>query len=231
MSNTSSLGHDAHLPEIDQMIAHLIDIGGKIDAKGWCPATGGNFSFRSPAGQGQTCYVTSSGTHKGALTSSDLLEVDLEGVPVHPSQGKKPSAETLVHVMLYRLDHEIGAVLHAHSIPNTVLSFLSKTDQLMITGLEMQKSIRGMDSHEDTLAIEVFNNTQDMTALASRIEARWIAKNGCGSALLVRGHGVYVWGRSLQEAWRHLEGIEFLLACELELAKLGASQSLRLPKE
>jgi len=38
---------------------------------------------------------------------------------------------------------------------------------------------------------------------------------------LIRGHGVYVWGPDMPTALARLEGLEFLLACELERRKLA----------
>ena len=38
---------------------------------------------------------------------------------------------------------------------------------------------------------------------------------------LIAGHGLYTWGRSVEEACRHVEAFEFLLACEIELRRLS----------
>ena len=213
-----------------RLASDLISVGKIINQRGWCPATGGNFSVRlneqAEHEYPPSCLVTASGVHKGELTEHDFIEVDLRGNSLESSTKVRPSAETLVHVALYRLDDEIGAVLHAHSVPNTLLSQLCMADRLTITGFEMQKSLRGVMSHEEILSIEVFDNTQDMTLLATEVEKRWHQRGKLNSALLVRGHGVYTWGRDLSEAWRHMEGLEFLLECELELAKLGLSQNI-----
>ena len=65
-------------------------------ARGWVPATSGNFSVRS----GAHILITPTGLDKGMLTPEDLLEIDLEGRAV---AGKgKPSAETGLHTILYQ---------------------------------------------------------------------------------------------------------------------------------
>lgn len=216
----------------------LVEVGQWINSQGWCPATGGNFSLKinqSPKTSGleensapptvspARYLVTASGVHKGNLNLTDFLEVDLEGRPLTSSPTARPSAETLIHVALYALDPEIGAVLHIHSLANTVLSLAEPSDRLIVEGLEMQKALRGNTSHAEPLSLEIFNNTQDMTALAVEIETRWRASGGLKWGLLVRGHGAYVWGRDLAEARRHLEGVEFILSCLLELKRLGVS--------
>ncbi len=193
----------------------LIDAGRWIDAQGWCPATGGNFSARLSADR---ALVTASGRHKGQLKGDDLLTVDLQGNPVE--SRLKPSAETLLHTRLYQLEPGIGAVLHTHSVASTVLSRLELSDWLTISGYEMQKSLNGNTSHEPEIRLAVFENTQDMLALAEQLTSRW-QQTPLSWGFLVRGHGLYAWGRDVSEARRHLEGLEFLVAGELEMRRLG----------
>ncbi|MBU2966072.1 methylthioribulose 1-phosphate dehydratase [Amphritea sp. 2_MG-2023] len=195
--------------------AALIDAGGWIDRQGWCPATGGNFSARL---DGERALVTASGRHKGRLIMEDLLTVDLQGSPV--DSDLKPSAETLLHTRLYQLDKQIGAVLHTHSVASTVLSRMVTGEWLTISGYEMQKSLAGNTSHEPAIQLAVFDNTQDMQSLAAQLAARW-QQSPLSWGFLVRGHGLYAWGKDIAEARRHLEGLEFLFACELEMRRLA----------
>ena len=201
----------------------LIDLGRWVDQRGWCPATGGNLSARLRGAARPSCVVTTSGAHKGELRSEDFIDVDLHGAPLTPSEGRRPSAETLVHVALYRLSEEIGAVIHTHSVLNTVISRVSHGPQLCFQGWEMQKALAGVETHEGSCALELFDNTQDMRALSLELERRWRASGGLRWGLLVRGHGLYSWGRDIKEARRHLEAIEFLLACHRELLSLSAA--------
>ncbi len=196
----------------------IIDAGRWIDAQGWCPATGGNFSLRS---SDQNVLITASGRHKGNLLETDLLQVDLEGKALDSTL--KPSAETLLHTRLYQLDDQIGAVLHTHSVSATVLSLTTPGDWLGIEQFEMQKSLSGNHTHDAAIRIAIFDNTQDMQALAQNVAQRW-EQGALSWGLLVRGHGLYAWGRDMAEARRHLEGLEFLFACQLELKRLGVHQ-------
>jgi len=42
-------------------------------------------------------------------------------------------------------------------------------------------------------------------------------------AYLLEGHGLYTWGRSVEEALRHTEALEFMFECEvLELSHAEA---------
>ncbi|WKE64138.1 methylthioribulose 1-phosphate dehydratase [Gallaecimonas kandeliae] len=181
-------------------------------ARHWLPATGGNLSVRIAADR---CLITASGVDKASLTENDLVTVDLQGKVV---AGPKPSAETLVHCALYGSDPAIQAVFHTHSVAATVLSRKVEGDTLWLEGFEMQKAIRGVTDHLAPLGIACFDNTQDMPALAEQIRSRYQAKPFVGG-LLLKGHGLYAFGQSPEEAWRHLEGLEFLLQCEWELRR------------
>lgn len=187
-----------------------------IGEKGWCPATGGNMSLRL---DNQRCLVTESGKDKGSLTETDFLLV--ETATNHVPSGRTPSAETGLHTLVYRLYPQIGAVLHTHSVNATVLSRVERSDGLVLQGYEMQKSLGGQSSHLDSVIIPIFDNDQDIPRLAARVAA-YAEVTPLQYGFLVRGHGLYCWGRQVAEARRHLEGLEFLFQCELQRRLLEA---------
>ncbi|QUY49237.1 methylthioribulose 1-phosphate dehydratase [Serratia plymuthica] len=187
-----------------------------IGDKGWCPATGGNMSLRF---DDQRCLVTESGKDKGSLTEADFLLV--ETATNHVPSGRTPSAETGLHTLIYRLYPQIGAVLHTHSVNATVLSRVERSDGLVLQGYEMQKSLGGQSSHLDSVIIPIFDNDQDIPRLAARVAA-YAEVTPLQYGFLVRGHGLYCWGRQVAEARRHLEGLEFLFQCELQRRLLEA---------
>ena len=97
---------------LDQLVAACHWIG----AKGWAPATGGNMSVRRDE---HVCLLSESGKDKGTLTRDDFIEVDI--ATSQSLSGRKPSAETGLHTMIYRLFPEAGAVLHTLTADSTVL--------------------------------------------------------------------------------------------------------------
>lgn len=187
-----------------------------IGDKGWCPATGGNMSLRLDA---EGCLVTESGKDKGSLSEHDLLRVNI--ADNHAPSGRTPSAETGLHTLIYRLYPQVGAILHTHSVNATVLSRGEKSGALLLQGYEMQKSLSGQRSHLDGVNIPIFDNDQDIPRLAERVAAA-AAASPIRYGFLVRGHGLYCWGRQVAEARRHLEGLEFLFQCELQRRLLEA---------
>lgn len=192
----------------NEAAAVLIAVGRDCAGRGWTPATSGNFSVRLP---GDEIAITVSGAHKGHLRPADIMRVDPAGRPL---EDKRPSAETLLHVQLYRRDPTIGAVLHTHSVNATVVSRLVG-QELTLSGLEILKAFAGITTHETTVRVPVFANDQDMVRLSTLVDA-WFDRDVPAPGYLIAGHGLYTWGATLGEASRHLEAFEFIFQCELE---------------
>jgi methylthioribulose-1-phosphate dehydratase len=189
--------------------------GRKLGAQGLTPATSSNFSMRLDAGH---VAVTVSGRDKGALTEDDVMVVDMDGRPV--GTERRPSAETLLHTQVYRRFADAGAVLHTHSRTQTVASRLyARAGVVPLRDYELIKAIAGHTTHETTLDLPVFPNTQDMPELVARVDD-WIRAEKPLYGYLIEGHGIYTWGRDMAEAERHIEAFEFLLGCELDLRRL-----------
>ena len=192
--------------------AAIIAAGRRMDALGFVPATAGNISVRLDE---YSIAITASGGHQGFLTAAQVMIVDLEGQPRSPG---KPSAETLLHCQLYRRFADVGAVLHGHSVPGTVLSMATPGDEIRLAQYELLKVFQDQTTHETDLALPLVDNDQDIARLARAMEPR-LAETRLG--YLIRGHGVYVWAPRMDMALARLEGLEFLLACELERRKLA----------
>lgn len=199
-------------PYESQALAALADFGRFAAAKGWVPARAGNYSHRLNA---TTALVTRTGVDKGAIGPNDVAAIALDGaIPAGMS------AETPLHLARYRADAGVMAVLHVHTVAATVLSRADlERDALRVEGFELQKAFHGITTHEGALDIPIFANDQDTVALAERVEAR-IGPHPAVPCYLLAGHGAYAWGRTIEETRRHLEGLEFLLACILEERRL-----------
>ncbi len=197
-----------------QQAIALAAAGDELYRRGWVPATSGNFSCRLNA---DSAIVTASGNHKGRLSPSDFIAVDLQAKPI--SSGK-PSAETALHTQLYARFAQIGAVLHCHSPAATVLSMaLDDSPELILENYELLKAFDGVDTHATRVSLPIFANTQDIDALAKEADQHLAAHPHC-PAYLIRGHGVYCWGKDLNACMRNLEAVDFLLHCELERMRL-----------
>jgi methylthioribulose-1-phosphate dehydratase len=187
----------------------LIEAGHALYARGMVPATSGNFSARLSDGN---LAITVSGRHKGQLTEADIMRVDAAGRSL---DGRRPSAETLLHVQIYRRFPRARAVLHPHSVNATLLSRL-RTDHLLLQDYELLKAFPGVDTHECTVTVPIFRNKQDIAELAAEVDVYMDRDEGL-HGYLISGHGFYTWGEDVTAALRHVEAFEFLFDCELRL--------------
>ncbi|MFY0526644.1 methylthioribulose 1-phosphate dehydratase [Archangium gephyra] len=199
--------------DLEARTEELIRAGRLFFERGWVPATAGNFSARLDE---RHLVITASGRHKGELDAEGFLAMGLEGEVLSP--GRKPSAETALHLQLYRREASIGSVLHTHSRTATLLSKLSPGG-VVLEGYEVLKALPGVETHEVSLTVPVFPNDQDIPRLAGRVEAYMREHPGL-QGYLIEGHGLYTWGRTVADARRHIEAFEFLFECELELRRL-----------
>ena len=185
----------------------MIDAGALFHRRGWVPATGGNFSARLSS---ERMLITASGVHKGELKRADFLVADMDGRPLEA--GCKSSYETGLHTQLYRFDPSIGAVLHVHSIANTVLS--RRQDRIVLTGYELLKLLPGAPDPAARVEIPVFGNDQDIARLSAQVDAH-MKEEMKVPAYLIAGHGLYAWGDNVAQARHRVEALEFMLECEL----------------
>lgn len=217
-------------PPFAEAARELVRVGRFFSGRGSVPATSGNFSMRvaaepSAAGAGaarvphhgasRRVAITRSGVDKGDLTEADILAADIDEPPPTGS-----SAETSLHLALYRDRDDCAAVVHTHADAAAILSMvLAEEGRLVLTGWELLKALRGVGTHEARVVIPVFGNDQDVPALAGRVSARLSGEPGA-VAYLLAGHGLYTWGASLSEAKRHAVAMEHLLTCELQKRRL-----------
>lgn len=164
--------------------------------------------------------ITVSGRDKGTLNVDDIMPMTMFGCAL-PGSNTRPSAEASLHGQIYRRMPTINAVLHTHSRTQTVASrFFARSGVVRLHGWELQKAIADTRSHEGTLDIPVFANSQQMADIEQQVDA-WLDAGKPLQAYLIDGHGIYTWGDSMDAAKRHLEALEFMLTCELDLIRLS----------
>jgi len=212
LSGMSTLPYDP--ARLARRAAEIVDNTRELAALGWTPATSSNFSMRLDE---RHAAITVSGRDKGRLRPEDIMVVDFAGQAV--ATERRPSAETLLHTQLYARFPEVGCVLHTHSRVQTVASRLfAAQGHVHLEGYELLKAFAGNQTHEMTVDVPVFANTQAIPDLAAWVEDLLGRQPMWG--YLIDGHGLYAWGKDMAEARRHLEAFEFLLACELDLRSL-----------
>jgi methylthioribulose-1-phosphate dehydratase len=190
--------------------ARLAIESARLTAHGWMRGTSGNLSEvleRDPL----ALAVTSSGVDKGELTDADVVVVDVRGVAIDVPglEHRRPSAEAGLHARIADVTGA-GAVVHVHPV-NAVVAGDRWPDGVPLRDVEMLKGI-GRKAHDDEVVVPVIANSQDMVELGDRFAA---AHDATVPAVVVAGHGLYVWGTDLVQARHHTESIEWLLAYAL----------------
>lgn len=184
----------------------LAACGREFYRRGWVLGTSGNFSFIET--EPLRVCITASGNDKGVLDETHFLEID-ESENVLKGIGK-PSAETQIHLAIYKLFPETRSILHTHSIWGTILSDkYFANGAIEIEGYEMLKGLSGVKTHEHKESVPIVENSQNYDELSETIR-EVLAKNPNAHGIYLRRHGLYTWGESVAEAKRHIEIFEFL---------------------
>src|SRR5690349_19738534 len=209
---------------VHEIVDELVLVARRFYGRGWLMGTSGNLSAvveREP----MRLAITASGVDKGELRPEQVLLVD-ENVRVlnaartppgfltseltNKAAANKPSDESLLHVRIVK-ERGAGAVLHTHSIWNTIFSDLYASEGgVRIEGYEMLKGLAGVKTHEHSEFLPIVDNSQDMPSLANTI-SKTLAAHKFAHGILIKRHGLYSWGENLAQAKRHIEILEFLL--------------------
>src|SRR5215207_4675980 len=191
-----------------ELASKLATVAKSFHGRGWLLGTSGNLSAvveREPL----RLAMSPSGIDKGELAAQQLLSIDKHARIVSQHSGK-PSDESLLHIRIVK-ERGAGAVLHTHSIWNTILSDLyAPNGGVRIEGYEMLKGLQGVQTHEHSEWLPIIENSQDMPALAD-VVGRTLNEHKAAHGFLLRRHGLYSWGETLAQAKRHIEIFEFLL--------------------
>ena len=191
-----------------QAADRLVEIGRDFHRRGWALGTSGNFSVvigRDPL----VIAITESSIDKGRMSTSQILRVGDDARALDANAGK-PSAETLLHLAV-ACAANAGAVLHTHSVWSTVLSdYHAGASGFFIEDYEMLKGLSGVRTHEHREWMPILENSQDL-ALLSKQATTLMSEQPAAHGFLIRRHGLYTWGKDVDEAMRHVEILEFLM--------------------
>ena len=192
----------------------LAKIGQDFHRRGWMAGTAGNLSARS--NNTEDCFwITSSGLPKGQLDNHDFILMDLKSNDVSQRfyEDAKPSAETSIHSTIYKLFPDTRACFHIHSVDACIATSrtTNKQQQILLPPLEM---IKGLDIWQQTpeVSLSLFDNLLDVAEISQQIHARFKHTPPEIPALMIRDHGITVWGNSLQQTYNRAEIVEFIMS-------------------
>jgi methylthioribulose-1-phosphate dehydratase len=143
--------------------------------------------------------------------------------------GLRQSACTPLWYVVYRHRPTAKSVIHTHSMYAQLATLLDPTESsrvLRITHLEMLKGV-GHHAYDDILEIPIIDNRPSEDMLADQLESALQEYPKC-NCVLVRRHGLYVWGDSWEQAKTQAESFDYLFHSAIEMKKVrGGGQESR----
>ncbi|CAG8451607.1 14440_t:CDS:2 [Ambispora leptoticha] len=202
--------------------ANLIpELCGLFYTLGWVTGTGGGITIR----RGDNVYIAPSGVQKERIQPRDLFILSLKTkIPLRTPKLLKPSACTPLFYNAYTM-RNAGACIHTHSQNAVLATLMYPGDTFEITHQEMIKGIRRGSTKEnlryfDTCVVPIVENTPEEEDLTERM-AKAMDKHPETNAVLVRRHGVYVWGESWEKAKTMTECYDYLFEISIKMKQLG----------
>lgn len=195
--------------------ALIVELCRQLYGLGWVSGTGGGISIR----QGGRVYMAPSGVQKERLLASDIYELEESGAVIQAPAvaGLKPSECSPLFFNAFRL-RDAGAVIHSHGV-FAMLATMLGGDVFECTELEMIKGISG-HGYYDRLVVPIVENTAHERDLADRMADAMRAYPN-SHAVLVRRHGVYIWGRDWVQAKTQAECYHYLFEAAVRMRQLG----------
>lgn len=213
---------------VRSLIAQLCE---KFYERGWATGTGGGVSIRvggETENRPWRVFVAPSGIQKEDMIGHDVFELDMDRNVVEPpvTPNLRQSACTPLWYVVYKHRPSAKCVIHTHSIHAQLATLLDPTESsktLRITHLEMLKGV-GHHAYDDILEIPIIDNRPSEDLLASQLETVIQKYPNC-NAVLVRRHGVYVWGDSWQQAKTQCESFDYLFESAIRMKQMRIEPS------
>lgn len=204
----------------------VVDLCESFYHLGWVTGTGGSISIR----HGDRIFMAPSGVQKERMQPQDIFVLDTEGkelyspmpLPGKPKLKLSQCAPLFHHAFILR---NAGACIHTHDM-NAVMATLmaGNESEFRITHQEMIKGVAG-HGFNDTCVVPIIENTPHECDLADSMgdAMRLYPKS---SAILVRRHGVYVWGSSWEQCKAQAECYHYLFEVAVRMRKVGLDPAL-----
>ncbi|KAM3505875.1 hypothetical protein MY11210_007785 [Beauveria gryllotalpidicola] len=205
---------------------------------GWVTGTGGGCSIRND----DLVYIAPSGVQKELLKPLDIYVLSLSAQEKPPTSTSSSSRTYLRAPPCYKPSQctplflaaftrrGAGCCIHTHSQWAVLVTLLleqqgnarvfeiNNIEQIKGFGRGFQKT--GNLGYHDTLRIPVIENTPHEEDLTEYLEAA-MEEYPDTYAVLVRRHGVYVWGDNVHKAKTQCESLDYLFQLAVEMKKLG----------
>ncbi|KAL2327636.1 hypothetical protein Fmac_021063 [Flemingia macrophylla] len=201
---------------------------------GWVSGTGGSITIKvhdhSIPKPHQLILMSPSGVQKERMEPEDMYVLSPNGSVLsapspkpYPHKPPKCSDCGPLFMKAYEMC-DAGAVIHSHGIESCLVTMLNPlAKEFRITHMEMIKGIKG-HGYYDELVVPIVENTAYEYELTDSL-AKAIEAYPKTTAVLVRNHGIYVWGDSWISAKTQAECYHYLFDAAIKLHQLGLDWS------
>ncbi|MEW5305998.1 MAG: hypothetical protein WDW36_008504 [Sanguina aurantia] len=195
--------------------------------QGWVSGTGGGISIRASTDE---IVMAPSGVQKERMDAEDMFVLNAAGEVVHtpvakpaPNRPPKLSECSPLFMAAYEL-RNAGGVIHSHS-PNAVMATMINpaSNEFVVTHLEMIKGLEGHGFY-GKMVIPIVENTARECELTDRLRQA-IHDYPNTHAVLVRRHGVYIWGKDWIQAKTQAECYDYLFGMAVSMHNMGIDPS------
>jgi methylthioribulose-1-phosphate dehydratase len=193
---------------VRNLVAHLCEGFYRL---GWVSGTGGSISIK----HGNRIFMAPSSVQKERMQPQDLFVLDSTGRELY-SPMPLPGTPRLKLSQCAPLFHQAftlrgaGACIHTHDMNAVMVTLLGggHETEFRVTHQEMIKGIAG-HGFVDECVVPIIENTPHECDLADSL-AEAMKRYPKSNAVLVRRHGVYVWGNSWEAAKTQAECYHYL---------------------
>ncbi|CAO2141666.1 unnamed protein product [Urochloa humidicola] len=231
-AGTGAMASEAYLQsepvrEARELVAELCR---HFYAQGWVTGTGGSITVKvnDPAVPlaDRLIVMSPSGVQKERMVAEDMYVMAADGKVLSaptakPWPNKPPKCTDCAPLFMKAyLMRGAGAVIHSHGMETCIATMLNPgAKEFRMTHMEMIKGIKG-HGYRDELVIPIVENTPYEYELTDSLSEA-IAAYPKATAVLVRNHGIYVWGDSWINAKTQAECYHYLLDACIKLYQLG----------
>lgn len=193
---------------------------------GWVTGTGGGICIRT----GDKVYIAPSGVQKERIEPSHMFVLPYPQPTTdriflrRPTLNLKESACTPLFWNAFE-KRNAGSCIHTHSQNAVMATLLWPGGMFEISHQEMIKGVRRGGngpalSYLDTLRVPIIENTPNEEDLKDSM-AEAMERHPEAAAILVRRHGIYVWGDDWQKAKTQTECLDYLFEIGVRMKLAG----------
>src|SRR5438270_4037274 len=186
----------------------LARCGKMLHSQGFVAATDSNLSVRLDKDR---ILITPTCVSKGMMKPQDMVIVGLDGRKLNGSCN--PSSEIAMHLTIYRMRPDVGAVVHAH--PCTATGFASAgiaLDEPLCSEIVITLGAVPLAPYATTGTMELSDSLRPFIPFHD--------------AILMANHGVVTYGEDLCRAYMRMEAVEHYAKIVMTTRQLGTARSL-----